>query len=128
MKAKPSAHPPLLMAAQDPWIAGGQRHVNNLGMTQQKHPAVPYARWPAGAPTGSAVAGRPAHQFIGACLAASHVTGIEKAHGLLATPPEQMGRRHNGGPLPHGGLRNFEVNPEKKAAKTQVERLQETPR
>jgi hypothetical protein len=60
------------------------------------------ARWPAGAPAGSAVAGRPAHQFIVACLAASRVTGIEKTHGPLPMPPEQMGRRGRA-PLPPGG-------------------------
>jgi hypothetical protein len=48
------------------------------------------------------LAGRRAHQFIVACLAASHVTGIEKTHGPLANPPEQMGLRRNGH-LPPGG-------------------------
>jgi hypothetical protein len=57
------------------------------------------ARWPAGAPAGSAVAGRPAHQFIVAYVAASQVKGIEIAHGFLSTPLEQMGL-HRRGPLP----------------------------
>ena len=86
-----------------------------------------HARWPAGAPAGSAVAGRPAHQFIVACVPTSRVTGIETAHGPLATPPEQMGLRRRS-PLPPGGRRNFEINPKKKTVKTQLQNFQGAPR
>jgi hypothetical protein len=46
------------------------------------------ARWPAGAPTASAEAGRRAHQFIVACLAASGPT-----HGDRTAPP--MGAKND---------------------------------